>query len=182
MTKGIHIGMSMLPNIGNPSPDLSGMSMSSPAEASKEGEKKSKPKPLTDEELEKFGKFAPSDDTKEIAKYLLGKGLVGGEQLLTDHPDITKKDGIINAQSDWKPAAISKMLIRARQLGLSTPTEIKANREALMGALDGRVKDGLNHPAFAQIHPNFWATFDSVLKDQYAKETNLSAGNTVAVK
>ena len=128
------------------------------------------PPPLTDAQLKKFGEFAGTGDTKQIAAYLMKKGLINGGQLYTDHPDLSSPNGIINAQSDWKPAAISAMLVRARKLGLKTPTEIKANQTALFGALDQRVAEGIKHPAFSQIHPNFWQTFDSILKDRYASE------------
>lgn len=127
--------------------------------------------PLTDEQLAKFSNFADSGDTKAKAAYLAKKGLIGADQLLTDHPDITSKNGIINAQSDWKPSAISLMLARARSLNLKTPTEIKANQAALIGALPERLQQAINHPAFSQIHPNYWQTFDSILKDRYASET-----------
>ncbi len=135
------------------------------------GKKNTKPQPLNDEQLMSFGNFAGSPDTKETAKYLMKKGLVGAEQLYTDHPDITKKEGIINSQSDWKPAAISHMLIRARQLGLKTPTEISANKEAIMGSMPDRLKQALSHPTFAQIHPNFWPVFNDILKDRYDTES-----------
>lgn len=138
------------------------------------GGEKPKPKPslppATEAQLKKFGDFAGSGDSKTIASYLIKKGLINGSQLYTDHPDISTKEGIINAQSDWKPAAISKMLIRARQLNLKTPTEIKANQEALLGSLDERLSQAIKHPTFSQIHGNWWETFNSILKDQYASE------------
>ncbi len=62
------------------------------------------------------------------------------------------------------------MLMQARKLNLKTPTEIKANRAALIGSLDPRLQDAMKHPVFNQIHPNFFDTFNSVLKDQYAAE------------
>lgn len=133
--------------------------------------KKAAKRKLSEKELEDFGNFGGSADTKLKAAYLAKKGLVGADQLLTDHPDISSKDGIINAQSDWKSAAISQMLMRARHLGLETPTEIKANRAALIGALHPRLQQAISHPAFSQIHPNYWQTFDSILKDQYSSES-----------
>jgi hypothetical protein len=120
--------------------------------------------------LFKFGAFGGGGDTKAVAAYLMKKGLRGAEQMFRDHPDISTREGIINAQSDWKATAISRMLMRARQAGLRTPTEIKANREALMQSNDPKIVEALKHPAFNQIHPNFWETFDSVLKDQYDAE------------
>ena len=132
--------------------------------------KKEDPKKPNEEEITRFGNFA-GEDTMGIAKDLARRGMVGASQLLTDHPDISSKSGIVNAQSDWKPSAISSMLMQAKRLGLKTPTEIAANKEALMGKLDPRYKEALNHQTFNQIHPNFWETFNGILKDQYAKET-----------
>lgn len=134
------------------------------------GDTKPIPPAPTEAQLRAFGNFANTTDIKEKASYLSKKGLIGAGQLMTDHPDISTKNGIINAQSDWKTSAMSSMLSRARQLGLKTPTEINANKEALLGALAPRLKDAMNHPAFNQIHPNYWDTFNSVLKDQYANE------------
>lgn len=128
-----------------------------------------KPTPLTEAQLTQFGNYG-GGDVKTKSAYLSKLGLIGADQLLTDHPDISSSKGIINAQSDWKTSAISAMLIRARQAGLKTPTEIKANREALTSALAPRLKEAINHPVFNQLHPNFWSVFDSVLKDQYASE------------
>lgn len=126
---------------------------------------------LTDEQLKKFADFAGTGDTKEIAKYLMKKGLAGAEQLYTDHPDISSAQGIINAQSDWKAAAISKMLMRARSLGIKTPTQVKANQEALLGGLDERYRTAIRHPAFSQIHPNFFQKFSEILGDRYTAES-----------
>lgn len=181
MDTGIQGGLSVAPPVINPQVSDGGLSGTPPVNALVEA--KPKVKPLDEQQLQEFGKFGGTTDTKQQASYLAKKGLIGASQLLTDHPDITKKNGIINAQSDWKPAAISLMLIRARQLGLRTPTEIAVNKEALLGALPPRLKDALNHPTFSQIHPNWWSTFDSILKDQYDKEgQSKSTGQTVAVK
>ena len=128
-------------------------------------------KKLSEEQLIKFGRIAGSNDTKDIAKYLMKIGLKGAEQLYTDHPDISSKEGILNAQSDWKVSALSKMLMRARGLNLKTPTQIKANQEALLGSLDPRYRDAIRHPAFNQIHGNWWDSFNRVLSDQYAAES-----------
>ena len=129
-----------------------------------------KNKPLSDEQLKKFADFAGTGDTKEIAKYLMKKGLKGAEQLYTDHPDISSPQGILNAQSDWKASAISKMLMRARSLNLRTPAQVKANQEAILGGLDERYRAAIKHPAFNQIHPNFNQTFASILEDRYLAE------------
>lgn len=129
-----------------------------------------KPRPLTDEELMAFGNFAGTTDVKQMASHLGKKGLIGASQLIADNPNLSTREGITNTQADWKTSAFSKLLIQARKFGLKTPTEITANKEALMASLDPRIKDALNHPDFQNIHPNFWETFSSVLKDQYANE------------
>jgi len=136
----------------------------------KKGGDDGKPKKISDEQLAKFSDFAGTTDTKEIAKYLIKKGLAGASQLYTDHPDISSPQGIINAQSDWKPSAISKMLMRARQLGIKTPAEVKANQEAILGGLDERYRMAVKHPAFTQVHGNFWDTFNGILKERYDTE------------
>lgn len=145
------------------------------------GEHKPKKIMPTDAQLQAFGNYG-GPDVKTKASYLGKKGLIGSDQLFFDHPDISTKNGIINAQSDWKTSAIGAMLMRARTLNLRTPTEIKANRTALLGSLRPELAKAINHPSFNQIHPNFWGTFDSILKDQYANEDINSSQNTLAVK
>ncbi len=130
-----------------------------------------KNKPLSDEQLKKFADFAGTGDTKEIAKYLMKKGLKGAEQLYTDHPDISSPQGILNAQSDWKASAISKMLMRARSLNLRTPAQVKANQEAILSGLDERYRTAVKHPAFKQIHGNFDDVFNTLLQERYAAES-----------
>lgn len=127
--------------------------------------------PLTDTQLQQFGNFAGSSNLRDQALYLMKKGMKGAEQLYTDHPDISTRDKLINAQSDWKPAAISAMLIRARRAGLRTPTEINANKDALLGALRPELAQAINHPAFSQIHENFWPVFSQILQDRYSNES-----------
>lgn len=132
-----------------------------------------KPTAPTQAQLQAFGNYGGGlTDSKQKAAYLAKKGLIGASQLYTDHPDITndKNMAIINAQSNWKEGAIGAMLRRARSLNLQTPTEIKANRTALLGSLRPELAKAINHPAFSQIHKNWWETFDSVLADQYAAE------------
>jgi hypothetical protein len=135
-----------------------------------DGGKRKRPTPLADDELKKFGVFGGSPDVKNQALYLVKKGMVGAGQIVGDKPDLSTREGITNSQGNWKPAAISAMLVKARQLGLQTPTEIMANKAAVMSSLDPRIKDAINHPAFSQIHPNFWPTFTSVMDDQYKAE------------
>lgn len=132
--------------------------------------KKPTPATLTKAQLDQFGDYAGSTDVKAKAAYLAKKGLIGADQLLSDHPDLSSKEGIINAQSDWKTGATAAMLIRARKAGLKTPTEVKANWQALTGALEPRLREAINHPVFNQIHPNYKDTFASILADRYASE------------
>lgn len=124
-----------------------------------------KPRPLSEQELQQFGNFANTTDVKDMARYLGQKGLIGASQLIND-----TGTSVINSEADWKTAAFSQLLIQARRFGIKTPAEINANRDALMGTLDPRIKDALKNPVFAQNHPNYWETLGSVLKDQYAKE------------
>lgn len=165
MAQGLQGGLSAVSFLPT-SPTGNGMAMTAPAAIITDGGKKP-----TEDELNRFGNFANSTDTKEVAKYLMNKGLVGADQLYTDHPDISTRGGVVNSQSDWKPAAISKMLIQAKALGIKSPESVTQNRAALMAGLDDRVKVALNHPSFSQIHPNFWSVFKDILKDQYANES-----------
>lgn len=132
--------------------------------------KKKRPMPLNENQLKQFGVFGGSPDVHQQALYLVKKGMVGAGQIVGDRPNLSTREGIVNSQADWKPAAISAMLVRARQLGLQTPNEIAANKDVVMGALDPRIKSAITHPEFQNIHPNFWQTFNSVLSDQYANE------------
>ena len=166
MAEGLQGGIGAVSLLGA-SPVMGGMATVAPVSVLAE---KNPKKELTEEQLKKFGDFAGSSDTKEMAKFLMKKGLVGASQLYTDQPNTATKEGIINSQSDWKTAAMSKMLSRARQLGLKSPEEVNANKAALVGALDDRLKQAIADPTFAQIHPNWWNVFGDVLKDQYAKE------------
>lgn len=129
-----------------------------------------KPKPLTEAQLQAFANYGGTTDIHGRASYLGKKGLIGASQLISDHPDLSKPNGLINAQSDWKTGAIGAMLMQARKLNLRTPAEVKANRGALLASLAPRLKEAINHPVFNQIHPNWWETFDQVLGDQYAAE------------
>lgn len=147
----------------------------------KEGEP-TKPLPLTEDQLRAFGTIGGTSDVKGKATYLAKKGLIGASQLISDKPDISTRKGIINAQSDWKTAAFETMLMKARTLNLKTPTEIAANRDALLGALRPELKEAINHPVFNSIHPNWWDTFNSVLKDQYANESAQPPSANLAVK
>lgn len=136
------------------------------------GKKKKPTMPtISDEQLDRFSTLGDSPNIPDKAKYLSQMGLIGADQLLTDHPDLSTPKGIINAQSHWKTAATELMLRRARKAGLKTPAEIKANRAALLAALPPRLSEAIQHPVFNQIHKNYWDVFDSILKDRYGKES-----------
>lgn len=134
---------------------------------------------LNNVQLTGFGDFAGTTDVNEKARYLGRKGLFGADQLIADKPE-NNPNGVTNAQSSWKTSAMSAMLMQARRLGIKTPTEVSANKSALIGALDPRFKDAINTPEFSNTHPNWWQTFDSILKDQYDKEQNINS--SLAVK
>lgn len=145
-------------------------------------DKVKKPAPLSDDQLNIFGNFGGSADVKVKARYLASKGLRGADQMINDQPDISTREGIVNSQADWKTSAFSTMLIRARKLGLQTPTEITANKDALLGSLPDRLKDAMNNPFFNQIHPNYWQVFGSVLQDQYGEEAKRDTKNSIVKK
>jgi len=167
MAEGLQGGIGAISLLGSAPPMANaGMATVAPVNALVEGGKK---KP-TEEELNKFGNFAGTTDTKDIAKYLMKKGLIGASQLYTDKPDVATKEGIVNSQSDWKPSAISHMLMQAKALGIKSPESVTANRTALMASMPPRLKEALNDPTFTQIHPNFWNVFGDILQDQYKKE------------
>ncbi len=146
---------------------------------------KPKKSPATTEQVNNFSVLGGTSDIKGQAVYLGKRGLIGTSNLLMDnHPlttgegsfdtksGVVNKKGLLAAQSVWIPSAMSTMLGAARKMNLRTPTELKANREALLGSLTPEYKEALNHPAFAQNYPNYWDTFNNVISDQYSKETN----------
>lgn len=139
------------------------------------------PSVLTEEQLMRFGNYGGAD-VKDKAAYLAKKGLIGASQLIMDNPNISTTEGLTNSQADWKTSAFGKMLMQARKLGIKDPTQVANNKEALMGTLDPRIKEAMNHPTFNQIHPNWWSTFNSVLKDQYDNETALPKPDLIAKK
>jgi hypothetical protein len=140
------------------------------------------PPMLSEAELRAFANYGGTTDPKGKAAYLASKGLVGASQILTDHPDVSTEKGIINAQSNWKTSAIEAMLMQARKMGLKTPTQLSNNKAGLMSAIDPRIKEALNHPAFNQIHPNFWETFNGIVKDQYDNEAAAAPAANLAAK
>ena len=118
---------------------------------------------------EKFGDWTDSNgDTKIAAKSLMDLGLIGADQVFYEKPDISTRSGVINSQSDWKPAAIEQILQNAYKLGIRKPEEVMANKDVLIG--NPRFRDAINNPVFAQIHPNFWQVItEKLLPQQYAK-------------
>ena len=125
------------------------------------------PKKLTPAQLEAFGNWIPGGDTKAIASDLAKRGLTNATNLFVDRPNTSTPQGVANAESDWKPAAIQQILMRARAAGITDPTTFLANKNYLS---NGTFKDALNHPEFLKIHPNFWAIASGIYKDQLAKE------------
>lgn len=142
-----------------------------------------KPTPPTQQELDDFGNWTGQKDTKIMAADLMKRGLKGADQLLLDNPNTSTTSGVINSQSDWKPAAISKIVSNARKYNLRTPEELNANRKVLMNSLDPRIQDAINNPVFQQIHPNFWQVIDhSIIPQQWAKVDAMNKQNIASVK
>jgi len=125
-------------------------------------------KKYTEEELFKFSNWVQGGDTKTIASDLAKRGLLNATQLYIDSPNTSIKGGIQNAQSDWKPAAIQDILMKARAAGMKDEMEITANKAYLT---NGKFKDALNHDVFNRLHPNFWKVVSGIYKDQLAKES-----------
>lgn len=140
---------------------------------------KKDPKPPTKEEeaeAEQFGNWADTKDTKVASKDLMDRGLVGADQLYNENQKTNNADEITNKnQSDWKIAAIQKILAKAYLAGIKSPEAflLPENRNYLLSGLDPRIKDAINNPNFNVIHPNFWNILgDSILPQQWAKEAN----------
>lgn len=144
-----------------------------------EGEKDKKPVLPPQDLLQKFGNWTGQTDTKVMAEDLIKRGLVGGEQLRYDQPNTSTAEGIRNAQSDWKVAAIQDILSNARKFNLRKPEEVLANKNVLIS--NPKWRDAINNDSFKTIHPNFWNVItDSLLPSQYAKEDaqRMVASNT----
>lgn len=127
------------------------------------------------EAAKQFGNWADTEDTKAMAHDLSQRGLIGADQLILDNPNQNDRNSVVNSQSDWKPAAIQKILSKAYEAGIKNPTVFLApeNRNYLLSGLDPRIRDAINDPRFTQIHPNFWNILsDSILPQQWAKEAN----------
>ncbi len=132
------------------------------------------PIPISDEELERFSDWTGSKGSTAVAAQdLLRRGLIGADQIRDAPVDITDAASIKNSQADWKPAAISQILMNARKLNLRKPEEIMANKDVLIG--NPRFREAINHPSFGQIHPNFWQIIsNSIIPEQYAKSERLN--------
>lgn len=116
----------------------------------------------------KFGDWAGSQDTKVIGKKLMDLGLTGADQIYYDNPNVSTRNGVINSQGDWKPAAISQILENAQRLGIRTPEELMANKDVLIG--NPKFRDAINNPVFNNLHPNFWQVIgQKILPQQWAK-------------
>jgi hypothetical protein len=123
---------------------------------------------LSQEELSNFSNWIPSNDSKEMASDLSKRGLHGATGLITEQqsPIITGQNSK-SYQSSWKTAAIQRIISKARELGLKTPTEVMANKNVLIPT---EYKAAINDPFFNQIHSNFWDVVNGIYKDQLNKE------------
>ena len=116
----------------------------------------------------KFGDWAGSQDTKVIGKKLMDLGMTGADQIYYDNPDVSTRNGVINSQGDWKPAAISQILENAKRLNIRTPEAMMVNKDVLIG--NPRFRDAINNPVFNNIHPNWWQIISQkILPQQWAK-------------
>lgn len=130
-----------------------------------------------------FGNWTNSKDTKVAAKDLFDRGLVNGDQLVNENQDTSSSDAIKNKnQSDWKIAAAQRILQKAYDKNIRTPTAFlqPENRAYLLSGVDPRVKDAINDPTFNQIHPNWWQVLgNSILPQQWAKYDAMNKQNLV---
>lgn len=138
-------------------------------------------KPLPTTASDDFGNWTGSNSTIDAANDLKKRGLVNGQQLLDDVSRVNPNDpnSIRNSQSDWKVAAIQKILARAKDLNIRKPEEFDANLPALTSTLNPQYRAALNDPSFAITHPNFPQVVKSILKDQWAK---YDSQNSIAKK
>lgn len=125
-----------------------------------------------------WGNEGDTIDTKEAAKYLQKKGLVGADQIIDAQPNINDPNSIRNNQGDWKIAAIQQIMANAKKFNLRKPEEIMANKNVLIA--NPKWRDAINNPSFNNIHSNFWGIISNVLlPEQYAKD---DAAKSMAVK
>lgn len=122
---------------------------------------------------EKFGNWTGSEDTKINSQDLMNRGLLGANQLVFENQSTSTADDIKNKnQSDWKIAAIQKILQKAYQKGIKDPTVFlqPENRDYLLSGVDPKIKAAINDPVFNQVHPNFWQVLgNSILPEQWKK-------------
>lgn len=132
--------------------------------------------PIEQDENQKFGNWMNNNDPKVFAKDLMNRGLQGAEQLYNDNPDTSSKSGIINAQSDWKIAAIQQILANAKKFNIRNPEAVMANKHTLIG--NSRWSDAIDNPNFNQIHNNFWQTVATkLLPEQWKKYDEANKNN-----
>lgn len=128
------------------------------------------PKVLNENELTAFGNWIPNGDNKSYASDLAKRGLLNASELYNDAPNVASKKSIINSQSDWKPAAIQQILMRARMAGIKDTDTFLANKAYLSNLGNEGYKNALNHPEFIKIHPNFWQIASNIYKERLANE------------
>jgi len=130
----------------------------------------STPRTLTPDELTAFGNWIPNGDNKMYASDLGKRGLLNTTQMFVDNPNVASKASVSNSQSDWKPAAIQEILIRARKAGIKDPTTFLANKEYLSNLSNPAYKDALKNPEFQKIHPNWWQIVSDLYKERLATQ------------
>lgn len=128
------------------------------------------PRTLTAEELTAFGNWLPNGDNKAYASDLGKRGLANTTQMFVDNPNIKSKESVTNSQSDWKPAAIQEILIRARKAGIKDTATFLANKEYLSNLSNPAYKDALKNPEFQKIHPNWWGVISDLYKERLANQ------------
>lgn len=134
------------------------------------GKKKPNPNQPTPKQLQDFGNWTGSTDTKVMAADLAKRGLLGADQIILSSPNTNDPNSVTNNQGDWKPSAIMSIVANARKYNLRKPEEILANKKVLMNSLDPRIQDAINDPRFHIIHRNFWDVLaNSIIPQQWAK-------------
>lgn len=124
-----------------------------------------------------FGNVGDAIDSKEAARYLQKKGLIGAGQIIESNPDINDANSIRNTQGDWKIAAMQQIVQNAKKFGLTKPEEILANKDVLVG--NPRWKDAINNSSFQTIHPNWWSLIaHSIIPEQMSRDKT----NSIAKK
>ena len=128
------------------------------------------PTKLTDKQFETFANWIPSGDTRAMSADLLKRGLIGADSMVDRAGQVASNGAPQANESAWKTAAIAKMLMQARRVGMKTPLEINTNKEYLLSGLESKYKDAIKSEQFNKQHPNFWNVFSGIYQDQLAKE------------